>query len=237
MLKVTTALLTVLSLAGAAGLASAQTVDEIVARYTEAKGGLDRLRSVDAVRQTGTVRILGVDGTAVVYIKRPNLLRQEVQLGGQTLVSAFDGLTPWVQDPLSGPAAAVEATGDQAAAIRAQADFDGPLVDWRAKGYALALVGVERVGPRAVHHLRLVGPDQAVQHWYLDAATGLETRLVREVDGGTVEYELSDHRPVGGIVVPFAVRVLRNGVLQSELTVRDVEVDVAIDDALFARPR
>jgi hypothetical protein len=51
------------------------------------------------------------------------------------------------------------------------------------------------------------------------------------------DQELSDYRDQDGIKVPFLVRTLMNGVLQSELKVQTVEFNVTLDDALFRVPK
>jgi outer membrane lipoprotein-sorting protein len=62
--------------------ASAQTVDEIVARNLQAKGGADVLRQTNAVKMTGTFKAVQpreMTMTMTSWAKRPNLRRQEVE--------------------------------------------------------------------------------------------------------------------------------------------------------------
>jgi hypothetical protein len=56
-------------------------------------------------------------------------------------------------------------------------------------------------------------------------------------DDGKVEQELGDYRDVNGFKVPFRVKVMQNGVPQSELIVDKVEFNIAIDDAMFRVPK
>ena len=58
---------------------SAQTVDEIVAKHLEARGGLDRLRAIRTVR---TIAHELEGNFAVVEEKRPNLIRTTVLSSG-----------------------------------------------------------------------------------------------------------------------------------------------------------
>ena len=74
-------------------------------------------------------------------------------------------------------------------------------------------------------------------HLYLDAATGLEARRSTEVESLKLEQELSDYRPVNGVTIPFHIRLLVNGVPQSEMKVQSVEFNVAMDDAIFRMPK
>jgi outer membrane lipoprotein-sorting protein len=217
--------------------ALAQTVDELIARNLQAKGGLEKMRAIQTVKQTRRFNLQGMESPVVVYTKRPNLVRQEISTGGRLVVMAFDGTTPWIVNPLTGSSAPIAVMGPQADSIRTDADFDGPLVDYRSKGVAIAMIGAETLGKTKVFHLKLTSRTGTVQHYYLDAETALEVKLVTETDTGLVEQELSDYRDVDGIKIPFLVRTLANGVVQGETRVEKVEFNVKIDDTIFRMPK
>lgn len=229
--------LAVVALAGARTSAR-QSVDDVIAKNLEAKGGLERMRAVRSIKQTSHVTVAGMgDMTITLYGKRPNLTRQEVAMAGKTSIGAFDGQVAWMVDPIRGMATPTTLSGPSADAIKQQADFDGPLVDYKDKGYTIELVGTEGTGDRKAHHLKLTGRDGHVQHCYVDVATGLETRTVVETPMGSFETELSDYRDVGGIKFAFTVRSLAGGVEQATQHVDKVELNVALDDAFFRMPK
>jgi outer membrane lipoprotein-sorting protein len=218
---------------------SAQSVDDLVARNIQAKGGAEKMKAVTTVRQTGHLSMQGMEGSMMVYSKRPNLLRQEITLGSMTVVNAFDGENAWMVNPLVGSSDPVVMGGTEADMIRDQSSFDGPLSDYKAKGSTLELVGEETLDGRKVEHLKLTGRNQLVQHIYLDAQTSLEVRMVLEVrmasgaETGSFTQDLSDYRVVDGIKVPFVIKTSANGVPMGQITVDSIEFNVAIDDALF----
>ena len=154
----------------AASPVSAQTVDELVAKNIQAKGGLEKLHAVQTVKQTSTLTMQGMTASIIVYGKRPNLLRQEIKLGDQTIVNAFDGTTPWMINPLAGTDRPVVITGPQADMIRDQSSFDGPLVDYKDKGSTVELVGHETIDGRAYDHLKIT--DKDVETYYLKKSGG-----------------------------------------------------------------
>ena len=51
--------------------ASAQSVDEIIAKNLQAKGGVDKLKAVQSVKSTSTLKIQGIEAKMVVQGKRP----------------------------------------------------------------------------------------------------------------------------------------------------------------------
>jgi len=216
-----------------------QSVDDLVAKNLQSKGGIDKLKSVQSIKQTSKISMAQGGGpeTVIVYSKRPNFVRQEISVAGKQVVMAFDGKTPWGINPIVGMAAPFVVMGPQADAIRQQSDFDGPLLDYKARGYRLELVGLETVGGRQLQHLRLIDTKGQVQHYYLDPETGLEARITFATDTGEFEQELSDYRDVDGLKVPFSIKFLANGVQQSLVSVQKVEVNVKLDDAMFRMPK
>ena len=222
---------------GASSIAAQQSVDELIARNLEAKGGQAKLGAVQSIKQVAQASMSGMTATMTVYTKRPNRVRQEVKVGGQTMISAFDGVTTWVVNPMVGSDRPIAVTGPQADMLREQGDFDGPLVDYKTKGYTVELVGPESLGERKVNHLRVVSPSRQIVHLYLDASTNLEAKRSTEVESLKLEQELGDYRPVDGVMIPFHIRLLVNGVPQMEMKVDSVQFNVALDDAIFRMPK
>ena len=78
----------------AGGAASAQagapTVDELIARNLQAKGGAERLAAVRTIKQSAVMTSAGMEANIRIFAKRPNLMRQELEGGGMTMVMAFD---------------------------------------------------------------------------------------------------------------------------------------------------
>jgi hypothetical protein len=225
----------------AGATARAQTADEIVARNLEAKGGLARIRAVQTIKQTSAVTISGLPGTIVVYDKRPNLSRQEltVTVQGKTMTSinAFDGTTVWGINPLSGIDTPTVATGEQAAEIKRQADFDGPFIDAKAKGYTITLVGTETLGPESVYHLHVTDKEGHETQIYLDTKTALEVKVVRQVATmGEVAQTLSDYRDVRTTVTGRNPTTGEPITQEVAMTVQKVEFNLPFEDSLFKMP-
>jgi outer membrane lipoprotein-sorting protein len=217
----------------------AQTVDEILAKNYATKGGLEKWKSIQTQKMTGIASAQGFELGMVVYGKRPNLGRQDltIELPGQapvTMINVFDGLKAWMINPMSGSDAPQEMSGAEADSVREQSDFDGSLVDYKAKGHTVELVGTETLGTKKVHHLKVTRKGEPIQHYYLDAETGVEIKVATEAGSGpATETELSEYRTVEGVQVPHMIRVMQGGQVQAELRITKVEFNVPLDDALF----
>jgi outer membrane lipoprotein-sorting protein len=222
--------------------ARAQTVDDLVARNLEAKGGLDRIRAVETLRMTGRTSIgPGGDAPFVMEIKRPNKMRMDVTLQGQTMTQAFDGKTGWQVVPFSGKNEPQELPPQATRGLAEQADFYGPLVDAKSKGIGIEYAGVVKLDTGEAHKLVLTMKGGEKRSVFLDAKTFLEVRgeATMQAPGRTMEIVnlIGDYRPVDGVVLPHRMESGRIGApMRARMTVDKIELNVPIDDARFAKP-
>lgn len=232
----------ILVVLSAAAAAHAQTVDEIVAKNLQAKGGAEKWKAVNTVKMTGKITMQGMDLPLTVYAKRPNYNRQEIVLQDKQLVQAFDGTTAWLLNPMMGSEVPQELPGPAAEMMRNSADFDGALIDYKSKGHTVELVGKEKMDATEVYHLKVTMKNGHIQHYYLDAGSGIELKTTADVDLGTgskqpLETEMSNYQPVNGIMIPHTVKQMLNGKPVVQMTIDKVEFNSAIDDALFKMPK
>jgi outer membrane lipoprotein-sorting protein len=232
----TVAMVAAVAVALAAPALRAQTVDEIVARNIAAKGGIDKIKAVQTMKQTSHIKIQGVTATLTLYFKRPNLSRQEVNVGGATIVAAFDGTTAWGMNPMAGQTTPQVLNGPAADQARNQADFDPPLLDYQAKGTKVEFVGNETSGPQSLVHLRITDKRGVVTQCYLDAKTGLEAKIVADGPTGPAETVLGDYRTVDGLTMPFSIKTSAGGMVVADVTVDKIEFDAPMAPTLFSMP-
>jgi hypothetical protein len=225
---------------------SAQTVDEIVARHIAARGGMDRLKAAQTIKITRTVATgLGTTARVVIYRKRPQLYRAEQgpAVAGATLIPRgvnADGAWDTVQGKIvpRAPQATAE-TRDL------DADFDGPLVDWKEKGHTVTLEGRETLpGAGETWKIKVAMKSGLVRTIYLDAKTYLDRRHTGVLNlpnnrQFNVSIDFANWRDVDGIKFPFDITEDRTGKepVQSLVTYTEkIEVNVPLDDTLFATP-
>jgi outer membrane lipoprotein-sorting protein len=217
------------------------TVDTLVAKNLQAKGGEAKLKAIQTMRMSGRVSIQGMELPMTIAAKRPNLMRQEMQIQDKRIVTAFDGQKAWMINPMMGTESAQELTGPQADMAKDQADFDGALVDWKAKGHTVELVGLEEVGGVKAQKIKVTKKNGQVQYFFLNPDTGLEIKTTTEVQQGgttmTVETELSDYRSVDGIMLPHALKTSINGTPTASIIVEKIELNAPLDESLFSLPK
>ena len=221
----------------------AQTVDEIVARHVAARGGREALAAVRTLRMTGRATA-GPGREAIVRreIARPGRIRTEFVFQGTTGIYVWDGSAGWRVSPLDG-ALEPEALPAEAAALSAEhADFEGPLVDWKAQGNAVERVGRETLPGGAAHKLKVTLKSGMVRYIWVDAKSGLMVRSesTRKVRGREVAFDTvyGDYRPAGGVSFARSIDTGARGRPQRlRIVVEKVETNVPLDDSRFSMPR
>src|SRR5215471_16169151 len=82
--------------------AKAQTVDEVIAKNIQARGGLEKLKAVKTLRTT----VKFSDGSFRAEFrqqnKRADKVREEFIVQGMAQIQAYDGKTGWQISPFSG---------------------------------------------------------------------------------------------------------------------------------------
>lgn len=220
---------------------SAQTLDEVVARYVAARGGAERIRTLESLRLTGTISPApGQAGPFRLELKRPGKMRVEMSVQGVTLTQATDGRAAWVIAPMMGAGGAVLLPPDEAAGLQDQADLEGPLVNWAAKGNKVELLGREtRFGGEAFR-LKVKLRSGDVRYVYIDRQTWRQVAEEGERPSPRglvlVETRLSDHRMVDGLLVPFVLETSAGAGERQRVALETVEVNPPLDDARFAVP-
>lgn len=226
---------------GLCAAASAQTVDEVIQKNIQARGGMEKLKAITSLRVTGKVHTEGMQIPLRIQFKRPGMVRAEASVQGLSFVKAYDGETAWQIDAFEGKPDAEKAPDDEAKSIIDMGDLDGPLVDYKLKGNTVELLGKEELEATPVYKLKVTRKNGDVIFIYIDCQSYLELKASakrKEQGKEFVEDEYySDYKPVNGVMVAHSIETRVNGQPEDQITFDKVEVNVAIDDAIFKMPK
>jgi outer membrane lipoprotein-sorting protein len=222
--------------------ASAQTVDEILQKHIQARGGLENLKSVKSIRYSGKITAGGMDVPITVEQKRPNNLRVVFIQQGVQGVQAYDGATGWTIPPSKDQRSPEPMSSGTLKATIEEADFDGPLMDYKEKGIAIAFVDRQLVQGKAAFKLKLTLSSGDVSYVYVDADSYLILRedVRRTVEGAQIEgtTEYGDYRRVGNLMIAHSIQTVGRGSAPSEkITIDKVELNPILDDSIFRMPQ
>ena len=224
-----------------AGL-QAQTVDEIIAKNIQARGGAEKLKSVQSMKSTATMTMgPGMEAPGVLLQKRPGMARLEFTVQGLTAVQAYDGKNAWQIMPFTGKKDPELMSADEAKETEEMADLDGPLVDYKSKGHQVELLGKEKIEGTDAYKLKVSLKNGDIQTFYIDADSFLEIkeetkRTVRGTEQ-VVESSIGDYKEVNGIIYPFAMESgLKGSPQKMKLTISKIELNVPEEDSIFKMP-
>jgi len=223
---------------------SAQSVDSLVAKYIQASGGLAKIQALQSLRRTG--RFTGGGGFEAVVVqenKRPSSVREEFSIQGMTGINAYDGRDGWKIEPWNGKRDPEALGEEEMHSILDDADFDGPLVNYQAKGNRVEFQGVEQIEGSDAYKLKVTRPNGDVSFYYLDTEYYVPIRIdtQRMIRGAPQEYEtsLGDYKQVAGVYLPFAYESGPKGSSstdRSKITYDKIEPNVSLENARFTRP-
>jgi outer membrane lipoprotein-sorting protein len=242
------------------------TADQVIAKNVAARGGLQAWRAVQTLSMSGKMDAGGNErptlaATGVrtgggklptrpkeeaqlpfrMELKRARKTRLELDFRGQTAIQVYDGTNGWKLRPFLNRHEVEPYTAEEIKATALQADLDGPLVDYVAKGTKAELEGTEKVESRDTYRLKLTFKNGQTQHIWVDGQTFLETKIEgtpRRLDGKyhSVEVYYRDFRGVSGLMVPYVLETKVQGVPQTEkIRIEKVSVNPKVEDSRFAK--
>jgi hypothetical protein len=222
------------------------TAAQIVDRNVAARGGLRAWRGVKTLSMSGKLDAGGKQKLQLPFVlemERNRKTRLELQFNGQTAVQVYDGANGWKLRPFLNRRDVESYTPDELKAASMQADIDGPLVDYAAKGTKVELEGVQQIDGRDSFNLKLTLKSGQVQHIWVDAQNFLDVKIEgapRRLDGRfhPVATYLRDYRSVNGLMIPYVNETAVEGVKQTEkIIVEKVIVNPKLEDSRFSRPQ
>lgn len=220
----------------------AQTVDEIIAKNVQARGGLEKLKAVQSIKSTANMSMgQGMEAPGVLIQKRPSLARLDFTIQGLTAVQAYDGKSAWQIMPFMGKKDPEPMSADETKEVEEMADLDGPLVDYKSKGHQVELLGKEKVEGTDAYKIKATLKNGDVQTIYIDSDSFLEIKeeTKRTVRGSEqlIESSIGDYKDVDGVLFPFAMESgVKGSQEKQKLTITKIELNVPADDSIFKMP-
>lgn len=233
-----------LALAVAAASAQDLTLDQVLKNNEDAIGGLDAISKIQSLKMTVRTLVGGgqMEMRMTVYTKRPNLVRVENMIQGQTIVSAYDGTVGWMINPLMGSSGPQKLDEKTVASI-ASSDLDeavGSLARIKAAGHAVELLGKEDVEGSPTYKVKVTRKNGTATTYFLDAGTFLPVKQISKVTQMGQELEVEgypgNYKKVEGIMFAFSMNQKVGGRSVGQMTIDKIELNEPIDDSIFKMP-
>jgi hypothetical protein len=217
------------------------TLDQILASNLEARGGREAMDAVKSMKLTGKMAGGPMEFPVTMLRSRPNSFRVEFTFQGMTGMQVFSGDTGWKLIPFGGQTDAEPMSEDEVKDASDQADFDGPLIDWKKKGHKLELVGKEELEGSEVYKLKLARANGDEEFHFLDAEFFLTVKVSSKKDFQGTETEIEttfgDFKEVEGMMFAHFMENKAKGSPQGQkMTFDSYELNVDVPKDLFDMP-
>jgi photosynthetic reaction center cytochrome c subunit len=219
----------------------APSADQILDRYIQALGGAQRLADLKSFAAKGTYEGYDTDHEKVpvdVFAKAPGQRTTVVHMRIGDSTTTYDGRSGWIASP-DKPAPLLTLAGEDLDGLKLEADISFPagikmaLSQWRG-GFPGTTIN-----DRDVQVIQGTAAGKSRVKLFFDKQSGLLARTVRYTDTAVgiipAQTDYTDYRDVAGVKMPFHVTVTwTDG--QSTIELSEMQPNVAIDAAKFARP-
>jgi hypothetical protein len=219
------------------------SVDALLQKVLEARGGEERWAQVRTLKIEGTWTAFSEDVPMTILRMRPDLYRFEHVVLGGPAVLAYDGEHAWVQGAAFGAPQGQGIAEAWKRNVIEEAPFTSKLLGHAAGGAKIELIGRERVDGRDAYVLKVEPKDRPEETWYVDCETFLETKRVSTTfdvfsgPGAQLEMETyyMEYRDVGGVMIPY--REERHfGTRYNVVDASSIEINPEVDAAMFRMP-
>jgi outer membrane lipoprotein-sorting protein len=225
--------------------AQAQTVDDVIAKNIQARGGIDKLKSIQTLRMSGKVDLGSIILPVTITSARPGKIRIEFTVQGLTGVQAYDGKGGWQLMPFQGKKDPEALGGDELKQFSHDADFDGPLVNYKDKGYKAELIGKEQIEGTDAYKIKVTLKDGDIRYIFLDADSYLEIEEREKVtvrgSQQDVKTVMGDYKEVEGLMFAFSLHTVVEGDTgpmpgDRKITVEKFEINPKLEEGIFEMP-
>jgi hypothetical protein len=220
--------------------ATAQTVEEIVAKHIEAIGGKDVLTKTTSLYVEGSMSVMGNEAPTRMTLLNGKGYKNEIDMMGSTIVQCVTTKGAWGINPMAG-GGVEDVPEKQAKSAMANLSLGGVFFNYAEKGITLELVGKKKVSDKEAFQVKVTPKDGTASNYYIDATTYYLVKM--EAKGEMMGQEIdisttySDFKKLENGYVMAHSTDMDMGQFAMTSTIKKVEINKAIDEAVFNKPK
>ena len=225
----------------------AQTVDDILAKYVVNIGGAEKWKALKSFTQKGKAAFGTQEFPFTYYGKPVNKVKIVVDVQGMQIIpQCYDGTTAWMLNPMQGGKDPVKLDEEQSKEIKDET-FEDPLLDYKAKGHEVTLMGSEEVDGVKCFKVQMIknknnDRDDITEIYFFDSENYVPIMKITYMRTGPAKGQelksyYSDYQEVNGLMFPFSVEQKMNGQTVSKLTFQSITLNDVNDDSIFEYPK
>jgi len=211
----------------------AQTADEIITKHIDARGGIEKIRSLQSISMEATMSIQGMDIPIKIFGQNKKAFKVEMIVMENMGYQLLTDTKGWTFLPFQGHTEPQEMKKEDVEAAQGQLDMQGALIDYKAKGSKVEYGNKETIDGKSYHVIKLTKANGQPVIFYLDDKYYIykKTETVK-VNGEDVQQSVTYHsynKTADGYVYATAWTSANGG----EMKVLKYEPNSKIDDSVF----
>lgn len=223
-----------------ADLLNAQTnADEIFSKVFQTRGTGEK---INTLKLEGRMTFGKVTGTFIMYNKRPFLNRMDLEVMDKKIIQSIDLNEGWYINEIADQNTAQKMDNGTYERAKTQNFYMiHPLENYKAKGIKLEYKGLMNLDSIECHVITVIMPDSSKTDMYIDSKTFTQLLQKTEViqpglESIVIENTYKNYKDIGGLLIPYFMEAKTNGESQSKMLIEKVEVNIDIDNSVFAVP-
>ncbi|MES2702053.1 MAG: hypothetical protein V4649_05410 [Bacteroidota bacterium] len=211
----------------------AQTADDIVQKHVTAIGGADNWKKVKSVKMTGSMNAGGNEMPITITIVHNTGFRMDLSIAGMNNYQILTKEGGWSYFPVGGQVKAEAMPAEAVKESQDQLDVMDALVDYKAKGRKVTLLGKDDVEGTECFKLKLTHENGKEETMFIDAATFHHIRSVEKMKANGKEVEATSNygnyqKLPEGIMYPMSIETP-----EGPLVLKTVEINKPVDNSIF----
>ncbi|HPM32619.1 MAG TPA: outer membrane lipoprotein-sorting protein [Chryseolinea sp.] len=240
-----------LAMALICGFASyAQTADEIIAKYFENTGGIEKWKSLEGLKMSAKLSQGGMEfQLEMIQLKDGRQMTMFNLQGKEVKQNVYDGTTLWSTNfqTMKGEKSDAEATENFKKDI---GDFPDPFLNYKTRGFKVELLGKETVDGTEAFKIKLTKSpikvdgkeEENIAYYFFDTENFVPIQMESEIKSGPgkgaiSQIKMSDYQEISnGLLMPFSVSQGAKGGPGTPITLTAIEVNPKVDPKVFVLP-
>jgi outer membrane lipoprotein-sorting protein len=228
-----------------------QTADEIISKYFENTGGLEKWKTVQGTKAIAKVNQGGMEiPLSIVNLKDGRQMTVITFQGKDIKQGVFDGTTLWSHNFMNMKAEKSDAESTENFKTNLGSDFPTAFMNYKERGYKVELLGKETIDGTQTFKIKLTKkpikidgqPKDNIEFYYFDTENFVPLVVESEINSGPAkgkigQGKMSDYQDVGGLLFPFSLaQGLKGEGPMQPLTITKIELNPTVEDKDFAFP-
>jgi hypothetical protein len=220
--------------------AQAQTVDEVIEKYSAAMGGLAAFNKVSTAKMTGTLTTSGLTMPMTTQVVQNKAMRTDINANGKAIINVYNNGKGWKINPLANILTKTTVVGTELAGLKTQTSLINNLMDYKNRGHQVELLGQENVEGINCFKVKLINKeDNKPTLFFINTADYLLVKSIARKETQGEEYDVetfyADMKAVDGL--RFCMYLIQKIQGQVYMSVKwdKIELNVAVDEKIFEK--